>query len=109
GSYNVGSGSWTISASNGSLSAANYIFGTPVNGTLTVGKATLTVTANNQSRTYGASNPTFTETLSGLANGDTQSAALTGTIPNGSSSALATTGVGGYTITGSTAGLTAGS
>ena len=42
-----------------------------VNGTLTVGQATLTVTAGNASRTYGAANPTFTASETGAVNGDT--------------------------------------
>ncbi|WP_188760696.1 beta strand repeat-containing protein, partial [Edaphobacter acidisoli] len=42
-----------------------------VNGTLTVGQATLTVTAANASRAYGAANPAFTGTETGAINGDT--------------------------------------
>ena len=42
-----------------------------VNGTLTVGQATLTVTAGNASRAYGAANPTFTASETGAVNGDT--------------------------------------
>ena len=42
-----------------------------VNGTLTVGQATLTVTASNASRTYGTPNPTFTATATGALPGDT--------------------------------------
>ena len=41
-----------------------------VNGTLTVGQATLTVTAGNASRAYGVANPTFTATATGAINGD---------------------------------------
>src|SRR5260370_31907360 len=36
-----------------------------VNGTLTVGQATLTVTATNASRAYGVANPSFTGTYTG--------------------------------------------
>ena len=39
--------------------------------TIVVGKATLTVTAANASRIYGAANPTFTATATGAVNGDT--------------------------------------
>jgi hypothetical protein len=42
-----------------------------VDGTLTVGQATLTVTAGNASRTYGTANPSFTASASGAVNGDT--------------------------------------
>ena len=45
-------GSYAIAAAVGSLSATNYSF-TFTNGTLTIGKAALTVTANNANRTYG--------------------------------------------------------
>ena len=51
---------------------SNYTIGY-VNGTLTVNPATLTITANNDSKTYGTlktfSGTAFTET--GLVNGDT--------------------------------------
>ena len=42
-----------------------------VNGTLTIGQATLTVTAGNASRAYGAANPAFTASATGAQNGDT--------------------------------------
>ena len=38
-----------------------------------MGKATLTVTANNTNRIYGAANPAFTASYSGFVNGDTTS------------------------------------
>jgi FG-GAP repeat. len=38
--------------------------------TITVGQVTLTLTANDATRPYGASNPTFTGTVTGAANGD---------------------------------------
>ena len=62
-----------------------------VNGTLTVGQATLTVTAANASRAYGAANPTFTATATGAQNGDTFT--LTG-----SSAATPASPVGTYPI-----------
>ena len=39
--------------------------------TLTIEKATLTVTADDQSRDYGDANPTFTATFTGFKNGET--------------------------------------
>ena len=58
-----------------------------VNGTLTVGQATLTVTAGNASRTYGAANPTFTATATGALGPDTftftESTTATATSPVG--------------------------
>ena len=50
--------------------SANYTV-VYVNGTLTVGQATLTVTAGNASRAYGAANPAFTASATGAQNGDT--------------------------------------
>ena len=91
-------GNYTITAAAGTLAAANYDFAY-VNGTLTVNKAVLTATADAQTRLYGQSNPTFTETVSGYQNGDTASI-LTGSA-TGSSAATMTTGVGTAIITGS--------
>ncbi len=50
------------------MSAANYSFSL-VNGTLTVGRATLTVTANNVTRAYGGPNA-LTVSYSGFLGGD---------------------------------------
>ena len=44
-----------------------------VAGTLTVSPATLTVTANNQTRPPGEANPPLTYTITGLVNGDSSS------------------------------------
>ena len=40
------------------------------NGTLTVTGAVLSVTANNATRPYGAANPVFSGTITGIQNGD---------------------------------------
>ena len=48
---------------------ANYLVTTNA-GTLSVTAAALTVSADNQSRIYGASNPTLTGVISGLQNSD---------------------------------------
>jgi hypothetical protein len=69
---------------------SNYTV-TYVNGTLTVGRATLTVTASNASRTYGVGNPAFTATAVGAVNGDSFS--LTE-----STSAIVSSPVGTYPI-----------
>ena len=63
----------------------------------TVNPATLTVTASNQSRLYGAVNPVFTAGYSGFVNGDTSSV-LTGN-PSVTCPATTNSPVGGYTIT----------
>ena len=68
-------GSYPIDVSLGTLSAANYTFAF-VDGTLTITPAPLTITADDQTMTYGGALPTLTVTYTGLANGDT-SASLT--------------------------------
>jgi hypothetical protein len=55
-------------AGNGQYSAAS------VSRTLTVDPAPLTVTANSVNKVFGAPNPVFTATITGLVNGDTSSA-----------------------------------
>ncbi|HYP16060.1 MAG TPA: MBG domain-containing protein [Opitutus sp.] len=78
--------------------------GTNVSGTgaastlvLTVGKAPLTVTANNASREYGVPNPAFSVSYAGLLGGDT-AASLT-TAPTATTTATANSAPGSYTIT----------
>lgn len=89
-------GTYVISIT-GDLSAANYDF-VFANGTLTVNKATLTVSGGNYARTYGQSNPTFAATFSGFVNGDTQSGAVSGS-PVLSTVATSTSDAGTYTVT----------
>ncbi|HVU24952.1 MAG TPA: MBG domain-containing protein [Opitutus sp.] len=60
-------GNYAITASGGS--AANYTLNYQP-GTLTVAPAVLAVTADNLTRAYGDTNPTFTYSVSGLKNGD---------------------------------------
>ncbi len=90
-------GTYSITPAIGTLAAANYSF-TFVNGTLTVTKAPLTVTAANASRVYGVANPTFTATLSGFVNGNTASSSVTGSAAL-STLATTTTAPGSYPIT----------
>jgi filamentous hemagglutinin family protein len=91
----TGVGSYVITASG--ASAANYSI-SYVGGTLTINPAALVISADNASRTYGASNPAFTASYDGLVNGDTASV-VSGLLL--SSSATASTGVGSYAITAS--------
>lgn len=65
--------------------------------TFTVTPAILTVTADDQSRTYGATNPTFTYQIAGFVNGDNQSV-VSGT-PNLITTAGMNSAVGSYPIT----------
>ena len=68
-----------------------------VPGTLTVTAVPLTITANNASRAYGATNPAFTATYLGFVNGDT-AASLTGTL-SCSTTAIVSSPGGTYPIT----------
>jgi hypothetical protein len=80
---------------------ADYVV-TYVNGTLTVSPLTLTVTAANASRVYGAANPAFSGTYSSATNGDTF-------LVTGTTSATVTSDVGKYPIVPSLTGTNAAS
>ncbi len=66
-----------------------------VNGSLTVTPAPLTITADDVTRVYGASDPTLGVSYTGFVNGET-SAVLGGTLTVTDSDAAPTTGVGAY-------------
>ena len=74
-------------ATGGTFTASNYTI-SYVTGTLTVNPAALIITADNQTKVYGAALPTLTASYSGFVNGDT-SASLTSP-PTLTSSATAT-------------------
>ncbi|MBZ5508941.1 MAG: beta-propeller fold lactonase family protein [Acidobacteriia bacterium] len=84
-------GTYPTTCTAGTLAAANYVF-VFVDGTLTVNPAPLTVTVANASRAYGAANPAFTGTITGIKNGDVITATY-------STTATATSPVGTYPIT----------
>ncbi|HVK39492.1 MAG TPA: MBG domain-containing protein, partial [Candidatus Kapabacteria bacterium] len=69
---------------------ANYDV-VPVNGTLTVEAATLTITAPSPTREYGDANPSLDGNYSGAKNGETF-------IVTGSTTAMATSPVGTYDV-----------
>jgi predicted secreted protein len=69
-----------------------------VDGTLSVTKARLTLTADDQSKILGSANPALTFTVTGLVNGDTRSSALDSQ-PTVSTTATQGSGVGSYPIT----------
>src|SRR5262249_20223522 len=85
-----------ITVSGGAGVSGNYEV-TYVNGTLTVTAATLTISADNKSRIYGAANPPLTATYAGFVNGDT--AANLTTAPSMATTATASSAVGTYPIT----------
>src|SRR5206468_1597838 len=89
---------YAIVASNATGSGlANYAI-SYANGTLTVNKAALTITADDKSMTYGGSVPTLTATYSGLVNGDSSSVVSGLSL---SASATSSSDVGTYVITAS--------
>ena len=68
---------YAITAAAGTLASTNgYALAFASPGVLTVTAAPLTVTANAQTRPYGAANPTLTYVAAGLVNGDTLTGAL---------------------------------
>jgi hypothetical protein len=77
-------------ATGGTFNSANYTISYR-NGTLTVNPAVLTVTANDTNRVYGAANPAFTGTMTGLQNSDNITASY-------NCSAAASSPVGSYSI-----------
>ena len=77
---------------------SNYTIGY-VSGTLTVTPVALSITANNQTKAYGAALPTLTASYTGLVNGDTP--ANLSTQPTLSTTATASSAVGSYPITAS--------
>ncbi len=86
-------GTYPINLTGGS--AVNYsIILQP--GVLTINKAQLTVTANNQSRVYGAANPPLTFVYAGFVNGE--NASVIDSAPLASTSATVLSAVGNYPI-----------
>jgi len=73
----------------------NYAVTTSL-GTLTITKAALIVTADNQSRAYGQPNPPLTMSYSGFVSGDT--AASLATVPSCATTATEASTLGGYAI-----------
>lgn len=64
-----------------------------VNGTLTVGKAALSLKVDSYTRPFGAANPTLTGTVSGIQNGDNIAASM-------STTAVPSSALGSYPILG---------
>ncbi len=82
---------------------ANYNAATSTTVRVTMGKAALTIKADNQTRVFGAANPTLTATYTGFVNGDT-SAVVSGLAL--ATSATTGSAVGSYNITASGAAAT---
>lgn len=89
-------GTYDIIIEKGDVTDENVTF---VNGTLTIEKAPLTISADDKSKAYGDANPELTVSYSGFVNDET-SDALT-TLPSISTTATAESSVGTYDITAS--------
>ena len=91
-------GSYTITVALGTLGAQNYTFAGFSNGTLSVVPATLTVTAGNASRAYGAADPAYSAGYSGFVLGQTLgNSGVTGS-PSFTSTDSSASPVGSYLI-----------
>jgi hypothetical protein len=86
-------GNYPITLAGGSDN--NYTIN-PVNSTLSINKASLLISANNQSREYGQPNPVFAVSYNGLRCGDT--GAVIDTPPTASTTATPTSSIGTYPI-----------
>ena len=86
----------SLAVGTNGFNASNYDI-SYVAYTGTVAKKALTATADNKSKTYGATNPAFTISYSGFVNGEDASAFTTA--PQASTTATATSAVGSYDIT----------
>ena len=86
-------GTYPITISKGSVENKNVTY---VNGTLTIVKAPLTISAGNYTKKQGEENPKFTATYSGFKNGET-SAVLTKQ-PTFTTDVTTSTAPGQYTV-----------
>lgn len=86
----------TYSIIQSGAQAQNYVFAYE-DGTLTVNKAPLTMTANDKTMTYGDNVPTLNATYSGLKNNETQPIWIT--TPQITTTGTKTSKVGTYPIT----------
>jgi|GEM_PF-4836961 len=93
-------GTYAYTPTAGNYTAANYAFTQFVDGRVTVTPATLSIVAQAATRTYGAAEPTFAGSITGLRNGDALSTAVTGTLAFTTNATL-TSNVGTYGLTGS--------
>ncbi len=91
----VNAGSYTVNASfDGN---ANYFSSTNSSATIMITKASLTITAENKTKLYGAALPSLTVMYDGFVNGETPSNLAT--LPSITTDAAAGSHVGDYSIT----------
>ena len=106
-SANTPAGSYDVAIANAAgAELTNYAVSYQA-GKLSIAKALLTVSADNQTRPYGETDPTFTETLSGFVAGDSKATANITGMASGSTVATLASPAGVYPITGSTGTLQA--
>jgi hypothetical protein len=98
-------GTYPITCSGGTADPTKYVISGYTAGTLTVTKATVTITADNKSKVYGTADPTFTYSVSGLVGGDTlttqPTCSVTGAHANAGTYPISCSGAnagGNYTI-----------
>jgi len=89
----VNAGTYTVTAEV--VDTTTY-YSAPTSGSRTVDKASVTATADDQSREYGAGDPTFTISYSGFILG--QDETLLDSLPVASTTADGSSGVGPYSI-----------
>jgi hypothetical protein len=92
----LAAGTYPIVVTAGTLSASNYAFPNLVNGTLTIAKVSLTVTADGEAKRVNAPLPLLTYTITGFVNGDTLAAI--GGVPSLTTTATASSPAGSYAI-----------
>src|SRR5262249_3904027 len=91
----VNAGSYTVNASfDGN---ANYVSSTNSSATIMITKASLTITAENKTKLYGAALPSLTVMYDGFVNGETPS--ILATLPSNTTGAAASSHAGNYSIT----------
>ncbi len=98
-------GAGTVAVTANQAGNTDYNAATAVTHSFTVNPAVLTVTPNPASRAYGVANPTFTDNVTGLVNGD--SLAVVSGSATMTTTATATSAPGTYPISFATEGLTA--
>ena len=91
-------GAGTIAVTASQTGNNTYAAAATVTQSFASAQAALNVAAVSASRVYGTANPTLTYTITGFVNGDSQVTATAGA-PAESTTALVTSGVGGYPIT----------
>ncbi|NBU76707.1 MAG: hypothetical protein EBS30_16080, partial [Planctomycetes bacterium] len=104
----VNIGNYSFSSVVTALTASNYTFVPGADATLTINRATLTVTADAKSKTYDNAvftNAQYSSTITGYQGSDTGSV-ITG-VPTYSGTAMAATAAGSYTITSGVGGMSA--